>query len=67
MPNARNEPNLPPNNHEQVSGLEAALRAALLADAVAVAAPQEHAKLWRYNPPWTLPFARTNELAIELA
>jgi hypothetical protein len=49
---------------DKVQGLADALKARLKARNLSpVGAPQ----LARYNPPWTLPFWRRNELLIELA
>ncbi len=45
---------------------EAALRAALERDGVRVAAANPEPKLWRWNPPWTLPWLRRNEIAFEI-
>eukprot|EP01098_Paradermamoeba_levis_P016489 TRINITY_DN8931_c0_g1_i1.p1 TRINITY_DN8931_c0_g1~~TRINITY_DN8931_c0_g1_i1.p1 ORF type:complete len:222 (-),score=55.91 TRINITY_DN8931_c0_g1_i1:136-768(-) len=44
---------------------EEELRSALDRAGVSYTA-QEKAKLWRYNPPWCLPFLRTNEVALKL-
>ncbi len=53
-------------DEDRTREIEMELRARLAADGVALAAHNPRPALWRYNPPWTLPFARTNELAIEL-
>ena len=45
---------------------EAALRAALERDGVRVAAANPEPKLWRWNPPWTLPWLRRSEIAFEI-
>lgn len=45
---------------------EAALRAALERDGVRVAAANPEPKLWRWNPPWTLPWLRRSEIAFEV-
>ena len=49
----------------QAHTVESELRARLATDGVAVV---ENAPscLWRYNPPWTIPWFRSNEIAVEL-
>jgi hypothetical protein len=50
----------------QVVDVEAEMRAQLAADKVVLKSADAAPSLWRYNPPWALPFCRTNELAFEL-
>lgn len=45
---------------------ERRLRVALAKDGVRIDAQDSQSKLWRYNPPWSLPFLRTNELAYKV-
>jgi hypothetical protein len=48
----------------QLTEKENQLRSRLKSDQVDIGSA--HSVLWRYNPPWTLPWLRTNELAIPL-
>jgi hypothetical protein len=45
---------------------ELKLKQALVKDGVKIDASDAQSKLWRYNPPWSLPFLRTNELAFKV-
>jgi hypothetical protein len=55
-----------PSWGDNIKDRERELRDALTTDGVVITATDSQPKLWRYNPPWTLSFYRTNEIVFRI-